>query len=536
MDKLFRYFHTIKYLKFRQTFGRASASAKFKFKLFRTPPIPQNLSGSLAPKVNFIQHDPWNNADDLRKYKFNFLNSEVQFQNKIDWRSHEQAHLWRYNLHYFDFLIHLNQKEQEKFCLDWINENPPGKGTGWSPYPLSLRIVNWVKAEFDDQEILNSIYLQTAFLFRNLEFYHPGNHYLENAKALIFAGLFFGKKGESEKWLKRGRKIFLDELDKQILPDGVYFELTPMYHSIMMRGFLDVLNILPKDDPLYPELETKLISMSDFLISSTHPNGKISLFNDSAEEIAPPPEKLKNYFLSLINYEPKLKNKFHDAGYYIFNNDEIYMIIDGGKVGPDFLPAHAHADHFSFELSYKNDKIIVDTGIFKYEKSEERNYSRSTPAHNTLAIDKFSQAECWGSFRVARRFSPRNVRFEYSDSSFNFSGEFFGYSKLIGDNLIHKRIIEGDISQRQITITDEISGNGKHLMESFLHFHPDCRVDVSMNSIIINEKIKIEILEGELRLEESWYSPEFGKKYHNKKIVISKNLVPPAQIRYRVIF
>ncbi len=32
--------------------------------------------------------------------------------------------------------------------IKWIRENPFGKGTGWEPYPTSLRIINWIKWHF----------------------------------------------------------------------------------------------------------------------------------------------------------------------------------------------------------------------------------------------------------------------------------------------------------------------------------------------------------------------------------------------------
>lgn len=536
INKFLKYFYTIKYLKFRQTFGRAFADFKYNAGLYNLPKTPDNLAARIEPYTEFIKHDPWNSAEDIKKNIFNFLNSKVEFGNEIDWCAGGQSHLWQYNLHYFDYIFLLEKIEIEKICVDWINRNKTGKGTGWRPYPLSLRIVNWIKADLKDSRIIESIYEQSAFLFRNLEFYHPGNHYLENAKALIFAGKYFNEVGEAKKWLQKGKRIFLNELEKQVLNDGVYFELTPMYHSIMMRGFLDVLNILNPHDPLYDKLKSKLVRMSDFLRSSTHPDGNITLFNDSAEEISPASQKLLNYFKSLIDHQPKLINKFEDSGYYIFQNDEIYLMIDGGSIGPDFLPAHSHADIFSFELSFQNKKIIVDTGIFKYEEGKERNYARSTLAHNTLSIDGISQVECWGSFRVARRYKPKNIEFDLSRNDFRFSGEFDGYSKLIGDNLLHNRIVTGNIKEKFIEIYDEVTGKGTHQIESYLHFHPDCKIQLSQNEIRINNNIRVIVFDGNIKLEDSWYSPRFGIKVKNQKLVIHQNSSLPLKIRYRIIF
>ena len=77
----------------------------------------------------------------------------------------------------------------------WIEENPPGMGNGWEPYPLSLRIINWIKWVLDryglPDEALYSLAVQTRYLFKKLEYHLLGNHLYVNAKALVFAGLFF---------------------------------------------------------------------------------------------------------------------------------------------------------------------------------------------------------------------------------------------------------------------------------------------------------------------------------------------------------
>ena len=51
-----------------------------------------------------------------------------------------------YNLHYFDYINSSNARTEISRSLihDWIDNNPVGKGPGWEPYPISLRIVNWI--------------------------------------------------------------------------------------------------------------------------------------------------------------------------------------------------------------------------------------------------------------------------------------------------------------------------------------------------------------------------------------------------------
>ncbi len=127
----------------------------------------------------------------------------------------------------------------------WIAENPPAIGTGWEPFPLSLRIANWIKwalggGNLDDAAI-SSLATQLRWLERKIEWHILGNHLLANAKALIMGGLFF-EGAEADRWLKRGSGILAAELGEQILGDGGHFELSPMYHALVLEDLFDLLN------------------------------------------------------------------------------------------------------------------------------------------------------------------------------------------------------------------------------------------------------------------------------------------------------
>ena len=72
--------------------------------------------------------------------------------------------------------------------IRWVRENPPETGTGWQPYPTSLRIVNWVKwavaGNLLPDACVHSLVVQARTLFSRQEWHLLGNHLLANAKAL----------------------------------------------------------------------------------------------------------------------------------------------------------------------------------------------------------------------------------------------------------------------------------------------------------------------------------------------------------------
>src|SRR5690606_39118768 len=146
----------------------------------------------------------------------------------------------------------LARNEQEDLCRSWVHANPPGTAVSWHAYPTSLRIVNWCRANLQADDLQESLYLQAAHLYRNLETYVYGNHLLENARALVYAGVFFGDTGEAPRWLERGLQLYRKETPIQVLSDGGHFERSPMYHALMLEGYLDVLNLLPDGHPDRP--------------------------------------------------------------------------------------------------------------------------------------------------------------------------------------------------------------------------------------------------------------------------------------------
>jgi uncharacterized heparinase superfamily protein len=168
-----------------------------------------------------------------------FLNQSGRIDEPGDWNSPEMPHLWLYNLHYFDDLNAESAQTRvawhRNLIRRWIEENPPFAGTGWEPFPCSLRIVNWIKWVLNGNELQpdwsQSLALQAAWLEKHIEWHLLGNHLFANAKALVFAGMFFDGK-DADRWLRKGLNILEREIPEQILGDGGQFELSPMYHSI----------------------------------------------------------------------------------------------------------------------------------------------------------------------------------------------------------------------------------------------------------------------------------------------------------------
>jgi uncharacterized heparinase superfamily protein len=542
-----RYSTTLYYLRKRQIAGQIGN------KLNRLIEKPESFLVSSCiepckckwrPKQDFLLPcQQGNSSSELLKGYFNFLNKRIFLGNPPDWNKEGLPKLWLYNLHYFDYLWLLDYTQSKNIVLDWIENYLLRKNTiGWDPYPVSLRLMNLCGVFFNkfleqtenDESFLkklwNSIYQQVEWLAKHIEVHLLGNHLFENAAALIFVGSCFDGD-DAEGWYRKGKKILENEIHEQILPDGLHFERSGMYHVRITSLLANLLNInsLDLNDIVKQPLELMLEAASKVC----HPDGDISLLNDSAFNIYNHPEQIIDYSKKLLgdiskgNYSnPEGIFCLQDAGYYGYReNNGTYIICDAAAIGPDYIPGHAHADILSFELSLKGHRVIVDSGVYDYEISEIRQYCRSTKAHNTIEINGQDQCEMWAAFRVARRGRPKVLEWKPSPDNFLLSAIHDGYKRLKGSP-VHYRKFDWS-REKGLSIQDKVTSSHTCNIKSRIHFHPCCEIFELKQKIAFVKypggKIKVDFSgEGNLTVEDSFYCPEFGVKIPNKSLVFTQ--------------
>jgi uncharacterized heparinase superfamily protein len=420
--------------------------------------------------------------------KFRFLNLTGSVQGVEDWNRSEHARLWLYNLHYFDWLKEKSAigrvYEDSKWIEQWITENPIGQGVGWEPYPLSLRIVNWIiwlltiGSGSTSPKTIEILAIQARHLEHSIEYHLLGNHLFANAKALVFAGAFFAGE-EGERWLNTGLDLLEREIREQVLADGAHFELSPMYHELILEDVLDLIGL----SRVYPGLEPRIArrlklgdtatAMARWLCHMQQPDGDIPYFNDAAFGIAPPPKDLFAYARQRGCMQEPAANALtllQPSGYAVFSIPPLFSVFDCGRIGPDYIPGHAHADTLSFELSIGRNRVISNSGTSTYTQGPVREWERSTRAHATVEIDGTNSAETWASFRVGRR---PNVSVPQCGGN-SIECQHDGYRHLPG-NPIHRRRLTA--TQQSLAIDDFIDGEGMHTARGIFPIHPDIKIE-----------------------------------------------------------
>ncbi len=525
------YWNTIRYLKSSQVYGRIFFNW-WKPGIVQAPEV--GLRSGSGKWIKPTEREP----SMVGAFKFNLLGQTRDLQ-EIDWNGSQVEKLWRYNQHYFDDLNARQSSDRaswhKELIEDWIVRNPPCEGIGWESYPTSLRIVNWIKwanaGNGLSPKALESLAMQTEWLSKRVERHVLGNHLLANAKALVFAGLFFDGNPARD-WLRTGLKIISQEIPEQILEDGAHFERSTMYHALVYEDVLDLFNLLSTFDStpcdlsvLRDKLLEKIPKMGEWLNLMCHPDGEISFFNDAAPGISPTPAELENYAERLgFRQSPETSSDSRhlpDSGYVRLGGESAVALLDLAPLGPDYLPGHGHADTLSFELSIHGQRVIVNGGTSTYEPGERRLRERGTSSHSTVEIDDKDSSEVWGSFRVARRARPLVTNCELLSSPKLVSCSHDGYARLPGKP-IHERTWE--LHDKELKVSDQVVG-GKFSGVSRYILHPSVEVastgDCSWLLTMKNgRQVRFDALSGSGTVESAYYAPKFGQVLNTQCISV----------------
>ena len=523
LAKAIRLYHTLKYLRLKQVVWRLI----YLLPRLRTPQTSSPKTNSI-PFINITKRGITKDYD-----HFTFL-SEVNQLSLVGWDNPSQSKLWRYNLHYFDCLNQLELENEEvqlqnNLISKWIRENSYGKGTGWEPYPTSVRIINWIKWHFKTNslsaEAKLSLWNQFNWLAGRPEYHLLGNHLFINAKALLFACVIFGLD-EHPAIYRKALKILKEELSEQFLEDGAHFELSPMYHALAMEDLLDLYQLKSTLPPNFPgqEIEEKFLNGMNWLHYMSYSSGELAHFNDCANDIAPTLSELNELGQKVglnwaLNSDIKF-NYFRDSGFVVFKNETVHLIADIGDIGSDYLPGHAHADSLSFELVIKGQRIIVNSGTGEYGISQERLRQRSTSAHSTIELDGKSSSEVWSGFRVAQRARVTPLEIIDVEKKLEFAAVHDGYTR-IASKPIHKR--QWIVNDGCLEIIDEVTGSQNNVQLRY-YLHPDIHFEIHDEGVQLrtnSEKLAIIRTKLNVQVVDSTYHDKFGSSKKNKCLLIT---------------
>ena len=496
---------------------------------------PKTFSGTtLKQRMSSWQRPLARTKQLIGSAELNMLGVTHKISTASDWREVTDDRLWLYHAHYFDDLCSEDAASRrawhEELIDRWIAENRPGSVPGWDPYPSSRRIVNWLKWYLAGAELsqlaVDSLASQADLLSRRLELDLLGNHLLADLKALIFAGAIL-ETAQSDGWLSDAQVKLAAQLPQQILGDGGHYELSPMYHAVVLEDLLDVVNLAQAASlPIENAICARIPKMLRWLRVVSHPDDQIALFNDAALDGCGSVRELEQYAGRLGFSQPERPEDgitlLRESGYARLAQGPFVVIADVGSVGSDHQPGHAHADSLTFEASLFGQRLVVNSGTSTYREGPERLWQRGTRAHNTITIDGEDSSEVWAAFRVGRRARVFDIELLETDDEYAVEASHNGYQKSFG--VTHRRLWK--LREDELTIVDQLTARSVHHLEWRLHLHPSIVANaVSSHTFQLSHRSFgrriVLILDADLdvRLQKGAYSPEFGVSLDNTCVV-----------------
>lgn len=458
-------------------------------------------------------------------FKINFLDFQEVGDHKVIWELNRDQHLVTLAKAWLLTGNGIYTNELAAQWQAWRKSNPYPLGINWaSALEVAFRSLSWLwvrsllagctemPATFQTDLVLG-LQLHGRYIEQYLStYYSPNTHLLGEAVALFFIGSLCPEIAAGQRWQKKGWRIVLEESERQVRPDGVYFEQALYYHVYALDFFLHARLLAGKNEIVIPEqfdnVLKKMLDVIQALSEVGSPEGfgdddggrvfnprrnriehmtdplalgailygrdkyaaanlteeAIWLFGDKAIEV-----------LGELRRQPTAASKaFTSGGLYLINDDEPYpqqLMIDGGPQGTA-RSGHGHADALSIRLSLNGRRFLIDPGTCCYiSDCKDRDLFRGTSAHNTLRVDGLDQAVPEGPFAWS---SIPNVKAEtwLNGKTFDFfAGNHDGYQRL-SDSVLHHRTIF-HVKGGLWFVRDQAEGKGSHLLETFWHFAPD---------------------------------------------------------------
>jgi len=506
-------------------------------------------------------------------YKIHFLDFQQVGDHKITWELNRHQHLMTLaKAAAITGKPEYAQEIQRQF-YSWQKANPYPVGINWgSSLEAAFRSLSWlwVRAllnsksktgdSFDD-DLLRALARHGRYIERYLStYFSPNTHLIGEAVALFFIGTLCPETPQSGRWQQKGLQIIVDEAQRQVRPDGVYFEQSLYYHVYALDFFLYARLLGARNGVQFPVdfdcTLKKMLEVLRVLCCNGAPDGFGDddggrVFNprrNRAEHMSDPlalgaslyedARLCESAFLTeeaiwlfgdkVVDIGTDIPNDrvpevsscaFEEGGLYVIASHGAHrtqMLVDAGPHGIGH-GGHGHADALSVRLSLDGRRWLVDPGAYLYiSPDDERNQFRGTAAHNTLRVDKLDQAIPDTPFSWRALPNVRTERWQCGSGFTFFAGSHSGYQRL-DDPVLHRRMIF-HLHGEYWLIRDLAAGGGVHDLELFWHFASDIDLTSSTNLVTASKRdhglylLTASSAQWEHAIEDGWLSPAYGEK------------------------
>ena len=487
----------------------------------------------------------------------------------------------------------------------WLASNPPLVGINWaSMLELGMRSLSWLWAMHfllaapqarsgpsSDAprtaetpwllDMLVALDRQLAHVEEHLSHYFsPNTHLIGEAAALYVTGVALPELAASSRWTRTGRRVLLDEIERQIGPDGGHVERSTHYHRYTFDFYMLALleAELAGDAEAAAAFHGAVTRLAGFMQAMTGASGRMPLIGDDDGGMLWPiagrdPRDVRDSLAlasalvgqpatgDWMRHEEALwigwnrrsegvstptadsrppdvvdSRVFPDTGYVTVRCAADHLVFDVGPHG--YLNGgHAHADALSFTLELDGRPCLIDPGTAVYSTDRAlRDRMRATRSHNTLTLDGRSSAVPGGPFHWKSRADARLVSWRSNEGFVWAEGCHDGYAPVS-----HRRSIVHGAGQGWLVV-DDVTGGGRHLVQRHWHFGPAWTVTCDgahrllakdpghVAAWLLHEGGEVTLVRADDGEALGWSSPRYGQLMPSYTAVASRQIWSPATL------
>lgn len=458
-------------------------------------PVPERLL--IAPQ-DLRTGDP-TRASEIYAGRFAFAGKIAMLEGRTPFEIEPPTDEWAEILHSFSWLRHLRaagttiaRANARALVGDWMRDPGVARVVASRPNVTAGRIISWLtQAPFVLQDadhdfyrrLMKSLARQVRHLRRVSTEAPDGYPRLIALIALVFAGLCMS---DQARLLRAAQKRLMEELDRQILPDGGPLTRNP---GLLIALLLDLLPLrhayAARNQSAPPELMNAIDRMMPMLRFFRHGDGAFALFNGMGHTAA-------DQLAAILAYDDArgapVANAPH-AGFQRLETHGAVVIVDTGTPPPLSASAEAHAGCLAFELSSGRHRIVVNCGMTQINQVRWRQAARATAAHSTVVVGDTSSCRFFTGGALTRMMGapviagPKTVTVQRGgkDGAVMLRASHDGYAELFG--VLHQRSLrlaedggrlDGEDLFRAVTEGAPIPAVG---FVSRFHLHPAVSVE-----------------------------------------------------------
>lgn len=456
-----------------------------------------------------------------------YLDAAVVGDHKVVWELNRHQHFITLGRAYWATADESYADTIAQHIASWMDQNPPKDGINWaSSLEVAFRTVSWIWALHFLREspaltpaLYRGMLLFLDFHGRHIErylstYFSPNTHLTGEALGLYVLGSCVPTLAAAKRFRETGRRVLLEQLPRQVRPDGVYVEQSPYYQRYTVDFYLFARALAERSgDGLGDEIAPRLTAAAEHLMYLMRPDRTWPLIgDDDGGQLLPLRDRAPNDYRPTLavaaaslgrsdlaacaggateevfwllgadglkrldamrpEYPTSASRAFSDGGFHVMRDDwsttSDYAVVDAGDHG--FLNGgHAHADALGIELGLAGVPIFVDPGTGYYTTdATARNRYRSTAVHNAVTLDGRSSSEPGPSAFSWASTARVTSRQWLSASTFDFfRGDHDGFARL-EHPAVHERSVLF-LKKRYWVVRDRVVSDGPH--DVAVHFH-----------------------------------------------------------------